>query len=138
MFRWPIKIRFKFLHLKGCVRYIFASLFLDLDLALVKWRKMFFISHQNLFSFLRKSNFRILHFQISWHHQMPKHERRNTIHWITWEVNSLLMRCGQFMSYYKRKNFIKKFCKNCRWKTSSRLFCVCKELSTASIGKWNF
>ena len=41
------------------------------------------------------------------------------------------------LSHYKRKHFIKKFCKNCRLKTSSRPFCVCKELSTTSIGKWN-
>ena len=51
---------------------------------------------------------------------------------------TLLMKFGQFMSYYKRKNFMRKFYKNCNQKTSSRPFCVCKELSTASIGKWNF
>ena len=44
------------------------------------------------------------------------------------------MKFGQFMSHYIRKNFITKFCKNCGLKTSSRSFCVCKELSTASIG----
>ena len=48
------------------------------------------------------------------------------------------MKFGQFMSHYKRKNFIKKFCKNCSLKTSSKPFCVCKELSTASIGKCTF
>ena len=48
------------------------------------------------------------------------------------------MKFGQFMSHYKRKNFIKKFCKNCSLKTSSRPFCVCKELSTTTIGQWNF
>ena len=42
------------------------------------------------------------------------------------------------MSYYKRKKFIKNSYKNCDLKTSPRLFCVCKELGTASIGKWNF
>ena len=51
---------------------------------------------------------------------------------------TLLMKFGQFMSYYKRKNFIKKFCKYCNLKTSSRPFCVCKELSATSIEKWNF
>ena len=40
------------------------------------------------------------------------------------------MTFGQFMSYYRSKNFIKKFYKNCGLKTSSRPFCVCKELST--------
>ena len=49
--------------------------------------------------------------------------------------HSLLMKFGQFMLYYKRKNFIKKLYQNCCLKTSSRLFFVCKELSTTSIGK---
>ena len=40
------------------------------------------------------------------------------------------------MSYYKWK--IKTFYKNCDLTTSSRPFCVCKELSTTSIGKWKF
>ena len=47
------------------------------------------------------------------------------------------MKFGQFMSYYKRKNFIKKCYKNCGLKTSSRTSCLCKELSTTSIGKLN-
>ena len=42
------------------------------------------------------------------------------------------------MSDYKRKNLIKKFYKNCDLKTNFRLFCVCKELSTTSIGKMKF
>ena len=50
---------------------------------------MFFISLQKLFSFSRKSSFRILHFEFSWHHQIPKHKTRNTFHWITWEVNTV-------------------------------------------------
>ena len=40
------------------------------------------------------------------------------------------MKFDQFMSYEKRKNFVKKFYQNCGLKTSSRSFCVCKELST--------
>ena len=43
-------------------------------------RENVFISLQELLSFLRKSNFRILHFQISRRHQMPKHKTRNTFH----------------------------------------------------------
>ena len=46
------------------------------------------------------------------------------------------MKFGQFMSYYKSKNFIQKFYKDCDLKTSSRPFCVCKELSKTTIGKW--
>ena len=124
--------------LKGYVRHIFASLFFKSKQGLVKLGKMFFISLQKPFSFSTESIFRILHFQISWHHQMSKHKTRNTFHWITWEINSLLMKFGQFISYHIRKNFIKKFYKNCSLKTSSRLFCVCKELSTTSVGKRNF
>ena len=45
------------------------------------------------------------------------------------------MKFGQFMLYYKRKNFIKKFHQNYGLESSSRPFCVCKELSTTSIGK---
>ena len=37
------------------------------------------------------------------------------------------------MSHYKAKKFMKKICKNCSLKTSSRFFCVCKKLSTASV-----
>ena len=98
---------------------------------------MFFVSLQKLFSFSRKSNFRILDNQVSWRHQMPKHKTRNTFCWTTWEISSLLMKFGQFVSYYKRKNFIKKFHKNFDLETSSMPFCVYKELSTTSTGKWN-
>ena len=50
--------------------------------------------------------------------------------------HSLLIKFGQFMSYSKRNNFIKNFYKSCLQKTSSRLFCVSKELSTTSIVCW--
>ena len=52
--------------------------------------------------------------------------------------HSLLMKFGQFVSYYKRQKIIKKFQENFDLETSSRPFCVYKELSTTSIGKWNF
>ena len=51
--------------------------------------------------------------------------------------HSLLMKFGQFMSYHKWKKKIEKFYKNCDLKTNSRPFCICKVLSTISIGKWN-
>ena len=38
------------------------------------------MSLQKLFSFLRKSNFRILNIQISRRHQMPTHKTRNTFY----------------------------------------------------------
>ena len=91
------------------------------------WEECFLFHFKSFFLFL-KSKFRILDIQVSWRHQMPNLGSKH----------SLLMKFTQFSSYYKRKNFIKKLCKNCDLKTSSRLFWVCKELSTASIGKWNF
>ena len=38
----------------------------------------------------------------------------------------------------RKTKFIKKFYQNFGLQTSSRPFCVCKELSKTSIGKWNF
>ena len=42
---------------------------------------------------------------------------------------SLLLKFVQFMLYYKRKKIIEKFHKNSNLKTSSKSFCVWKELS---------
>ena len=40
--------------------------------------------------------------------------------------HSLLMKCGQYMSYYERKSFIKKFHKNCNLlKTSFKQVLLC-------------
>ena len=47
---------------------------LNLKKALLKLGKMFFISLQKLFPFLRYSSIRILEPEISRHHQMPKYE----------------------------------------------------------------
>ena len=59
--------------------------FLSLDQSTCETRK-------NIVYFTSKSSFHsrenwILDFQISWHHQMPKHKIRNTFYWITWEAN---------------------------------------------------
>ena len=51
--------------------------------------KSAFYFTSKLFSFLRKSNFRILDIQIPWRHQIPKHKTRNTCYWITWKVNTV-------------------------------------------------
>ena len=108
---------------KGCVRYIFASLFFkSKGEHLGNKEKCFFISLQKFFSFARKSNFRI------WDKHLPKHRTRNKFYWITREVNSLLMEFDQFMSYHKRKRFIRKLYENCSLKTSPRPFYACKEL----------
>ena len=111
--------------------------FLSLNENTCQFKKMFFILLQKICSLWRNSKFRIVGIQISWRHQMTKHKARNTFYWITWKVNSLLMKYGQFISYYKRRYLIKKLYKNCVLKTSSRPFCVSKKLST-SIGKWIF
>ena len=71
--------------LKGCVRYIFASLVFKSKGEHLGNKEIF--SLQKLFSFPRKPNFRILDTQISWRHQMPKYKTRNTVYWITREVN---------------------------------------------------
>ena len=68
---------------------------------------MFFISLQKLFSFSRKSNFRILNFEILKY--ILKYISPNNLG----SKHSLLMKFGQFMSYEKRKNFIKEFYQNC-------------------------
>ena len=133
---YPKKTVFSFLKVVSATFLLVCIL--SLNDRTCQTRKNVFSSLQKLFSLLRKWKFRILHFQISWRHQMPKQKHRNTFHWISWEVkHSLLMKFGLFMSHYKRKNFIKKFYKNCNLKTSSRPFYVCKELSTTSIGKLN-
>ena len=60
-FKAPFPVIMK---LKGCVRYIFASLFLSLNESTFQTRKNVFISLQKLFSFSRKSDFKMLHFRI--------------------------------------------------------------------------
>ena len=47
------------------------------------------------------------------------------------------MKFGQCTSYYKIKKLSKNL-KNCNVKSSSKAFCVCKELSTTSTGKCFF
>ena len=93
---------------------------------------------QKLFSFSRKLKFRILDTSISWH-QMPKHKTRNGFYWIAWESKySLLIKFGQFMWYYKRKSFLKKFYKNCNLETISRPSCVCKKIKHNLCCKMRF
>ena len=106
----------------------FHGLFLGLieSTCETRGKKVFYFTLK-LCSFSRKSKFRILDIQISWSHQ-TKHKTRNTFYWITWEVNKC--RITKILS--------KKIIKTCNLATSSRLLCICKELSTNSIGKLNF
>ena len=87
------------------------------------------MSLQRLFLFSKKSNFGILDIQISRRHQVPKHETRNTFHGITFYISQSVNEISPvYITLQKR--IIKKFDKNCDLKTSSRPFCVCRELST--------
>ena len=75
--------------LEGCVHYNFAYLlFKSKREHSWNWGK-FFISLQKLFSFSWKSSFRIIDIQVSWCHQMSKHQARNTFYWIILEVNTV-------------------------------------------------
>ena len=65
---------------------IFASLFFNLQDKHYETRKSVFYFTSKLFSFSRKSNFRILYLEVSWHHQMSEHKTRNICFWVTWKV----------------------------------------------------
>ena len=98
-------------------------------------RKNIFLLRQKSFWFSKI--LQILQIQISWRHQMLKHKIRNTFYWITWEASSVCQwNLDSLCPIIKQKKTIRKFCKSCSVKTSSELFCVCKELCTTSIGKW--
>ena len=96
--------------------------FLSLKKSICETRKMFLISLQKLFSFSRKSNFRISDIQVCWHCQMPKHITRSTFYWLNWEENFVLMKFDQFMPSYKRNYFSKNFTKTATWKHVPGLF----------------
>ena len=96
----------------------------------MKLGKMFFNSLLKLFSFSRKSNFRILDFQISWRHLMPKHKTRNTFYWITWEVITvckwnLASLCHILKEIVSSKNFTN----TAAWKLVPGLFVFAKNLA---------
>ena len=122
-----ISILFKtsFLYIFAALFYFFFFLFFVFirvwKKAPVNLENIFFISRQRFFS-LRISTFRNLDTEISWCHQIPEHKKRDTIYWLSWVKHSLLMKLGQFISYYKWQKFIKKPYKNWDLKTSSRPF----------------
>ena len=76
-------------YFKGCVRYIFASLFfLSLKMSTCKTRKNAFyfnlkalVVHEKI----KCQNFRFSSFMTP---QMPKH-KTNTFYWISWEENTV-------------------------------------------------
>ena len=52
-----------------------------------------------------------------WRHQMPKHKARNTIHWITWEVNTVCQwNLASLCHIIKEKISAKNSAKNAAWK----------------------
>ena len=75
---------------KGCVCYIFASLFF-----MSKWEQLWnkekhFLFHfKSFFRFRDNQIFNFSDIQLSWCDQMPKHETRSTFYRITWEVNTI-------------------------------------------------
>ena len=77
--------------------------------------------------------FNILDIQMSWYHQMPKHETQNILLNNLGSKHSLVMKFDQFMQYYKIIFFIKKFCKKSGLETSSRPFLIFKESSVKKI-----
>ena len=102
---------------KGCVCCILPVCILSLNKSTWKPGKMFFLSLQELFSFSRKSDFRIPSFQVSWRLQMPKHKTRNTFHWITWKVNTVWWwNFTSLCHITKEKNSSKNSTKAATWK----------------------
>ena len=51
-------------------------------------KNAFYFTSKALF-ILEIIKFKVLGIQISWRHQMPKHETWNIFYWITWEVNAV-------------------------------------------------
>ena len=63
-------------------RIVVCFLFLK-DRTCERSENIFYVTSKTLFYFTFSD------IQISWHHQMPKHETQNTFHLITWEVNTI-------------------------------------------------
>ena len=129
---------------KGCVHYIFTSLFFQSNREHLWNLEKKFISLQKLFSFARKSNFWILDIQIYDVIKCLKikmHETRNTFYWTTWEVNTISWwNLASLWHITKEKNSSKNSTITGKLdvKTRSRFFCAYKESNTTSIVKWNF
>ena len=103
-----------------------------------KLGKIFFISLQNLFLFMKKANFSILVIYILWHHQVPNHTTRNQFYWKMWEVNTVCEWNLASLCHITKENIYQKNLQKLRPENLFRQFCVCKEFSRTSIGKWHF
>ena len=72
----------------------------------MKLGKMFFISLQNLFLFLRKLNFRILGIQVSERHQISKHKKKK-IELLNNFRSKLMNLCPVYVILQKKKSYQK-------------------------------
>ena len=130
---YPSYQLFSFVTFKGCVRYIFASLF-------CKFKGEYLWNKEKCFSYQFESSFRswdnqILTFQYSNVMTLSNVHAWNIMHILLNNLeskHSLVMKFGQFMQHDKRKTFIKKFCEKYSLETSSRPFLILKEYSLKS------
>ena len=114
-----------FIFFKGCVRYIFASLFFKSKRKQLSNQKKCFLFHLKS-SFHSREN-QILEFQIFRFHNVIKCLSMKQEYILLNNLgsnHSLLMRFGQFMSYSKRNNFIQKFYKNWPENQFQALLCL--------------
>ena len=114
--------------LKGCVRYIFASLFCVSKRQHFRNKEKWFLLHFE--SSFRSWNNQILTFSIFKIMTSSNAQAWNTKHILLSNLESkhnLLMKFGQFMQSHKIIFFIKKFYKICDLETSSRPFLIFKE-----------
>ena len=75
---------------KGCAHDVFPSLFCISEKEHFWNKKKWFLFHfESSFRSWDNQVFNFSNIQFSWRHQVPKHEIRNTFHWVTWEVNKV-------------------------------------------------
>ena len=98
---------------------------------ILKLGQMLFLLH------LRYPNFRVPELLFSWRHQISKEETKSILLNNLESKLSLVMKVGKFMSYYKRKIFIKKKKKEkYGLETSSGPFLIFKESSVKRNACW--
>ena len=108
--------------IKGCVHYIFPSLFYISKREKTR-KNAFYFTSKALFvlEIIKFQHFRYSNIMTSWNTQAW-----NTKH-ILLNNCSLVMKFGQFIQYYKIIFFIKEVYKNCALENSSRPFLIFKK-----------
>ena len=88
-------------------------------------KNVFYFTSKALFvlEIIKVSNFKYSNFMTSW--KCLKIKKKPILLNYLDSRHGLFMKCGQFISYYNTKNFIKKLC---NLKTNSRPFSVCKKI----------